>query len=78
METLTLTLQNIKCDGCVKTIKNAMAQHENIKEVNVVKETGSVTITGFNLVNSNIVSELTSLGYPEIKKGLFSKLFPSK
>ncbi len=75
MNTITLSLQNIKCDGCVKSIKTAMEKHANITDIQVVKETGTVTIIGENLVNSSIVSELTSLGYPETKKGFFSSLF---
>jgi|GEM_PF-946978 copper chaperone len=75
MNTITLSLKNIKCDGCVKSIKTAMEKHTNIKEVNVVKETGAVTIKGEDLINSNIIEELTALGYPENKKGLFAKMF---
>ena len=58
-----------------KINKTAMEKHTNIKEVNVVKETGAVTIKGEDLINSNIIEELTALGYPENKKGLFSKIF---
>ena len=75
MNTINLNLQNIKCDGCVKSIKTAMEKHDNVKEVIVAKETGDVTIVGENLVNSSIVAELTALGYPETKKGFFKKLF---
>lgn len=75
MKTITLSLKNIKCDGCVKSIKTAMEKHTNIKQVIVVKETGAVTIKGEDLINSNIIEELTTLGYPENKKGLFSKIF---
>lgn len=75
MNTLELTLQNIKCDGCVKSIKTAMEKHPNIKEISVEKETGKVTIVGEDLVNSDIVTELATIGYPEVKKGFFSKIF---
>jgi copper chaperone CopZ len=75
MNTIILSLKNIKCDGCVKSIKTAMEKHTNIQEVNVVKETGTVTIDGQDLKNSNIVAELTALGFPENKKGFFTKLF---
>jgi copper chaperone CopZ len=71
MNTIILSLKNIKCDGCVKSIKTAMEKHTNIQEVNVVKETGTVTIDGQDLKNSNIVAELTGLGFPENKKGFF-------
>jgi copper chaperone CopZ len=75
MNTIILSLKNIKCDGCVKSIKTAMEKHTNINEVTVVKETGTVTIDGQDLKNSNIVAELTALGFPENKKGFFTKLF---
>ena len=75
INTITLSLKNIKCDGCVKSIKTAMEKHTNIKQVIVVKETGAVTIKGEDLINSNIIEELTALGYTENKKGLFSKIF---
>ena len=75
MNTIILSLKNIKCDGCVKSIKTAMEKHTNINEVTVVKETGAVTIKGEGLINSNIIEELTALGFPENKKGFFSKLF---
>jgi copper chaperone CopZ len=75
MNTIILSLKNIKCDGCVKSIKTAMEKHTNINEVTVVKETGTVTIVGQDLKNSNIVAELTALGFPENKKGFFTKLF---
>ena len=75
MNTITLSLKNIKCDGCVQSIKTAMKKHANIQEVNVVKETGTVTIKGEDLINSNIIEELTAIGYPENKKGFLSKIF---
>lgn len=75
MNTITLSLKNIKCEGCVKSIKTAMEKHTNISEVTVVKETGIVTITGEDLKKSNIVAELAAIGFPENNKGFFSKLF---
>ena len=75
MNTIILSLKNIICDGCVKSIKTAMEKHTNINEVTVVKETGTVTIVGQDLKNSNILAELTALGFPENKKGFFTKLF---
>jgi len=75
MNTIILSLKNIKCDGCVKSIKTAMEKHTNINEVTVVKETGTVTVVGQDLKNSNIIAELTELGFPENKKSFFTKLF---
>lgn len=75
MDTIKLNLLNIKCEGCVNTIKTAMEKHINITKVEVSKETGNLTIVGENVDHSGIVAELTALGYPESKKGFFSKLF---
>jgi len=74
LKTITLELENIKCDGCVNNIKKAMMAHSHISSTEVDKTTGKVFITGTDLVNSDIINELTQLGYPEKKKGLFSKL----
>ena len=43
--------------------------------VEIEKGNGLVTIIGDQLDKKNILSELTALGYPEVKKGLFSKIF---
>ena len=75
MNTITLSLKNIKCEGCVQSIKTAMEKHTTISDVTVVKETGIVTISGEDLKKSNILAELAALGFPENKKGFFSKLF---
>ena len=75
MKKLELILQNIKCDGCVNSIKNVLEKHSNIASVEVIKETGSVIISGKEIDKKSISSELTTLGYPEIKKGIFSKIF---
>lgn len=74
IKTITLELENIKCDGCVKNIKTAMAKHGNIDTTEVDKTTGKVMIIGTDLVNQELITELSQLGYPEKKKGLFSKL----
>ena len=75
MKTLSLTLDNVKCEGCVTKIQTALGKHENIRSVVAEKVTGKVLITGDDLVNSVIVGELAELGFPESKKkGFFSKL----
>ena len=75
MKSLNLTLQNIKCDGCVQSIKNAMKKYPNISEVLVTKENGKVSINGENLNESAIIEELNKLGYPLARINVFNKLF---
>lgn len=75
MKTLNLTLQNIKCDGCVQSITNTMKKHSNINDVLVTKENGNVIIKGDDLNEPVIIEELNKLGYPLAKNNLFKKLF---
>ncbi len=65
MEALDLKLKNIKCDGCVTNIKNVLNAFTNIDTVAVNKEDGSVKISGSSLNKKEIVSSLSSIGYPE-------------
>ena len=72
---LEVSLQNIKCDGCVNTIKEAKLKHSNINGVEVLKETGVVKLTGQDLNEKELLKELADLGYPEQSpKGFLNKL----
>ena len=70
MEKLELKLRNIKCDGCVTSIKNAITAFDNIEAVSVNKETGLVKIYGKNLTKKILIEKLAALGYPE--KSIFN------
>ena len=75
MKSISLTLDNVKCEGCVAKIQTALSKHKNIQSVVAEKVTGKVLITGDDLVNSVIVGELAELGFPETKKkGILGKL----
>lgn len=65
METLELKLKNIKCDGCVANIKQALNAFNNIDAVSVNKEKGLINISGSSLNKKEILATLTSIGYPE-------------
>ena len=58
---------NIKCDGCVKTIKEALKKRDDISSVEVEKETGKVTVTGDEFDIEDIAIQLVLMGYPEKK-----------
>ena len=70
METLELKLKNIKCDGCVSNIKKALTTFNTIDTVCVNKEKGLVNIEGSLLNKKEIVTKLSSIGYPE--KSIFN------
>ncbi len=46
MQSEVLYASNIKCDGCVKTIKEALEKRADIELIEVDKELGKVTVTG--------------------------------
>ena len=62
-----LYANNIKCDGCVKTIKEALEKREDISLVEVDKETGKVILSGDDFELEDIAIQLTLMGFPERK-----------
>lgn len=72
----TISVQNLKCGGCVNTITSKLSEINNIKNVQVDKETSGVTFTYEDLEDALKVKEkLKKLGYPEVneKNSLGSK-----
>ncbi len=65
--TTTLSIQNLKCNGCATTITNKLTVLENVSDVKVNVEEGSVT---FNYKNEesllHVKETLKSSGYPEV------------
>jgi copper chaperone len=57
-------VENIKCGGCVNSIKTALLKLDNVKEVNIDKDIDTVTVIG-NIEKSVIIKKLNELGYPE-------------
>ncbi len=60
-----ITVENIKCGGCAKTIENTLLKTSDVRHVTVDVEQGLVTIEGDNLQREQIANTLLSLGYPE-------------
>ena len=60
-----ITVENIKCQGCAKTIETSLLKTPAIRTVNVDVEQGLVTVEGDNLQREQIAHTLLSLGYPE-------------
>jgi len=59
-----IQVENIKCGGCMKSIKNALLQLPQVDEVTIDLETETVTVIG-NAERILLVNKLSDLGYPE-------------
>ncbi|NNT72764.1 heavy-metal-associated domain-containing protein [Flavobacterium sp. IMCC34852] len=57
-------VENIKCGGCMNSIKTALLKLEGVTGVEIDKEIDTVLVNGdFN--REAIVEKLNDLGYPE-------------
>ena len=59
-----IEVENIKCGGCMNSIKTALLKLDDVAEVTIDKETDTITVTG-DAAREVIVSKLSKLGYPE-------------
>lgn len=64
--TLQIHVLNIKCEGCVNTIKSALIKINGVTGVTVSKLEGLVNVSGVALDKEHIVSKLHEIGYPEV------------
>ena len=63
--TLTLKVKNVKCGGCVQTIKDKLTAIGGIDSVEVDIETGLMRIVGAKTIDQKrVVQELEEIGYP--------------
>jgi copper chaperone len=63
METI-IEVENIKCGGCMNSIKTALMKIDNVELVTIDLETETIFVSG-NVDRENIIAKLNSLGYPE-------------
>ncbi len=63
----TFEISNLKCGGCVNTVKKGILSIDNIDQVEVDLETSKVTIETDNeeLIN-RVKVKLSKMGYPEV------------
>lgn len=57
-------VENIKCGGCVNSIKTALLKLDLVEDVTIDKDLGVVTVSGM-LERSVLINKLNGLGYPE-------------
>lgn len=67
-----IQVENIKCGGCMNSIKSALLQTEYVQNVNINKESETILIQTSSFADRNIFVELLSkLGYPEKGRNTF-------
>jgi len=57
-------VENIKCGGCMNSIKTALLKLDGVTDVSIDKEIDTVTVTG-TMIREDVVNKLNDLGYPE-------------
>lgn len=57
-------VENIKCGGCMNSIKTALLKLEGVTDVIIDKEIDTITVTG-TTNREDVVNKLNDLGYPE-------------
>lgn len=60
-----IEVENIKCNGCAKSINSSLIKLEGVKAVEVDIENEIVFISGDESTKDQVVSQLSSMGYPE-------------
>ena len=65
MITHQIFVENIKCEGCINSIKNAMLKQNGVSAVQVFLEEDKVCVSGIAIDKDMLVKKLSSLGYPE-------------
>ncbi len=65
MQTEKFRVKNVKCGGCVNTIRQGLQDMAGVQSVEVVIEGGAVTVNGEGLDRAALTHKLQQLGYPE-------------
>lgn len=61
----TIEVENIKCSGCVKSIKSSLLKIEGIENVEVDIDNELVHISGPETTKTVAMQKLETMGYPE-------------
>jgi copper chaperone len=69
--TYKFLVENIKCDGCVKSIKTELSKIVPVEQIAVDKEKGEVRVFGEKIESENIFEMLSKIGFPKRKKKWF-------
>lgn len=64
MQTEQFQVKNVKCGGCVSTIREGLLGVSGVKAVEVAIEGGRVNVEGEGLDRAALAQKLGQLGYP--------------
>ena len=65
MKTQEIFVENIKCGGCMTSIKNALEKIKGIDKVEINLEEEKISLTGDQYQLSEVIDSLNSMGYPQ-------------
>lgn len=60
----TIEVENIKCGGCMNSIKTALQKIASVSEVEINKETDTIMVNA-ETTRAVLLETLSKLGYPE-------------
>lgn len=65
MTTHQIFVENIKCGGCMNSIKTALLKLSGVTAVEIYKDEDKVCVSGIAVEKDVVVAKLSSLGYPQ-------------
>jgi copper chaperone len=65
MKTQEIFVENIKCGGCMTSIKNALEKIKGIVKVEIDQVEEKISLTGESYQLSEVIESLNSMGYPQ-------------
>jgi copper chaperone CopZ len=65
MKTQEIFVENIKCGGCMTSIKQALEKIKGIAKVEINKEEEKISLTGDHYQLNEVIDSLNSMGYPQ-------------
>ena len=64
--TESISVENIKCGGCMNSIKTALLKMANVQVVRIDKETETITVeSSVPFEREALLTQLAKMGYPE-------------
>jgi copper chaperone CopZ len=65
MKTQEIFVENIKCGGCMTSIKNALLKIKGIAKVEIDQGEEKISLMGNKYELSEVLASLNSMGYPQ-------------
>ena len=62
---MKVQVENIKCSGCIKSIKNELKEIPGVISVDVDLEKSEVTLAGI-FEENKVIKKLYQMGYPKV------------